>query len=54
MQTVALVFRGYLARKEAAVERAKAVLGVALAPLSNKEYDWKDSLAMAGGAVYSG
>jgi hypothetical protein len=51
---VVRVCRGYIVRKETNIERGKAVLGVVLAPLSDKEYEWKDSMAAADGAVYSG
>ncbi len=46
--------RGYLIRKQTIAEKKKAVLGIVLAPLSDNEYQWKDSMATNDGAVYTG
>lgn len=46
--------RGYVSRKHCSKLREKCVLGVMLAPLQDKEYEWKDSMLTSEGAIYSG
>ena len=46
--------RGYVSRKHSSKLREKCVLGVMLAPLQDKEYEWKDSMLTSEGAIYSG